>query len=185
MFSVGATVATVALSYLGSVNATSVKLAQELKQESKAVVVDGERDLKLELKDCKRANQKVICNFLLTSLANKNRTIEFTGGGYTSGNSRIIDDSGNEYTALQVQVGSHIHRSAQQAELIPNIPTKAILTFEIPQKVTKFSVIEAAITAYGYNDTKIQAQFRDYEISTSPLTVSKNTDCNNLRQRGK
>jgi uncharacterized Zn finger protein len=164
MFGSGVISATVIFSYLPTVNATPKVFTQKLKQESTTVVIDEERNLKLELQGCKRVNQKVICNFLITSLANKNRTIEFSGHGAQSQQSRIIDDSGNEYVPEQVQVGSNKHSSAQQAELIPNIPTKVSLTFEIPQQVTKFAVIETYISAYGYDNIPVQLQFRDVNL---------------------
>jgi hypothetical protein len=181
MFGAGASVATIALSYLPSVTAAPKIVAQGLKQNSKLIANDEERELKLELQGCKRGTQQLICNFLITSLANKNRTIEVIGGGYTTGNSRIIDNSGNEYVAKEIQIGNQKKTSTLQTELISGIPTKLSLSFEIPQQVTKFSVIEAVISAYGYENVKVNAQFRDVNLSGSqasnPSIPGNNCTC--------
>lgn len=174
MFGAGATVATVALSYLPTVNATPTKVAQGLEQESKSIVNDEERELKFELQGCNKKNQQLICNILITSLAAKNRTIEFRAFGYTSQQSRAIDNSGNEYVAQKVKIGNQERSSSLQTELIPGIPTKVSLIFELPQQVTKFAVLEADIAAYGYSNVGLKAQFRNVNISGSQASNPAN-----------
>ncbi len=56
MFGAGATVATIALSYLPTVNPSSTKVAQGLKQ-SKPEEVDEDNNLKFRLQDCKRGGK--------------------------------------------------------------------------------------------------------------------------------
>ena len=58
MFGAGATVATVALSYLPTVNATPTKVAVGLKQ-SKAEEVDEESGLKFRVQNCNRSGKTV------------------------------------------------------------------------------------------------------------------------------
>lgn len=67
MFGAGATVATVALSYLPMVNATPTKVAQGLKQ-SKGEEVDEDNNLKFRFQNCKRGGKNVVCNVLATTL---------------------------------------------------------------------------------------------------------------------
>lgn len=173
MFSAGAVVATIACSYVASVNAKPTRIAQGSGQDSKVVSVDQERELKTELKGCKRSGQKVLCNFLLTNLGNQNRRIEFVGN-----NSRIIDDSGAEYIAVSVQVGAYVHPSSQQTDLIPNIPTKVVLTFEIPPQVSNFSVVETVVKNYVFeNNMRVNSQFRNVNLGTSQARA--NTNCDN------
>ncbi|MFH7029485.1 MAG: hypothetical protein ACHBN1_29890 [Heteroscytonema crispum UTEX LB 1556] len=188
MFGAGASAATIALSYLPSVTAAPKIVTQGLKQNSKTVVTDEERQFKFELQGCKRGNQKVTCNILITNLANKNKTIEFAASGVATQQSRLIDDSGNEYVAQNVKIGSQERSSSLQTELIAGIPTKVILTFEIPQQISKFAVLEAYIAAYGYSDgtAALKPEFRDVNFSgsqasnprdncTCPQTSSKKT----------
>jgi hypothetical protein len=170
MFVAGASTATIGLSYLPGVIAAPKIVAQGLKQDAKTVVNDEERQLKFELQGCSRVSQKVSCDILMTNLASESRVIDFRAS-YASPNSRLIDDSGNEYIAQKVKIGSQ-ESDSLRTELIAGIPTKAILTFEIPPQVNKFAVIEAAITAYGYSDggAEIRPKFRNISLSGSQAT---------------
>lgn len=104
MFGAGVTVATVALSYLQMVNASSTHIAQGLKQSK--VEVDEERNLKFQFQDCKRSNQTITCNVLATNLNNENQGVQFHANwGRAEGDSRVVDVSGNEYTAKIVKIG--------------------------------------------------------------------------------
>jgi hypothetical protein len=172
MFVAGASTATIALSYLPGVIAAPKIVAQGLKQDAKTVVNDEERQLKFELQGCSRVSQKVSCNILMTNLASKSREIKFyTSTYYVNVKSRLIDDSGNEYVAQKIKIGSQ-ELDILETELITGTPTKAILIFEIPTQVSKFAVIEANITAYGYSDGNVlvKPQFRNINLSGSQAT---------------
>jgi hypothetical protein len=159
-------------------------VAQGLKQDAKTVVTDEERQLKFELQGCKRVNQKVSCDILMTNLANKSRQITFNASVFSQ-SSRLIDDSGNEYIAQKVKIGSQ-EEATLQTELITGIPTKAILTFEIPQQVSKLAVLEAFIAAYGYSNggAEVKPQFRNISLVSSQVT-NPGSECNCPQTRTK
>ena len=152
MFSAGVGVATVALSSLPSVTATPGILAQNVKQ-SKAEQVIEENGLKWELLNCSRAGQKVICNFLVTNVGQEDRSVRLESGS----SSRIFDLSGNEYPAKGSQIGKDQSSGDSATTLIRGIPTKASVSFELPQEITSFAVLEVF-----YHEGKIQ--FRDINV---------------------
>jgi hypothetical protein len=152
MFSAGVGVATVALSSLPSVTATPGIVAQSVKQ-SKAEQVIEEDGLKWELLNCSRAGQKVICNFIVTNVGQQDRYVVLAGNS-----SRIFDLSGNEYTAKGNQIGKEQSSSTASTTLIRGIPTKASVSFELPQEITSFAVLEVS-----YFGGKIQ--FRNINVS--------------------
>jgi hypothetical protein len=141
MFGAGATVATVALSYLPIVNATPTTVAQGLKQ-SKGEEVDEENNLKFRVQDCKRVGKNVVCDVLATNLKKENQKLYISWSTSTRG--RVIDSSGNQYIAKQTQIGQSISKDGEAlaANLIGGIPTKISYTFEIPREVTNLAVVE-------------------------------------------
>jgi len=165
MFGAGATVATVALSYLPMVNASSISIAQGLKQ-SKAEEVDEENHLKFRVQDCKRVGKNVVCDVLATNLKKENQWFYVSWNTSTRG--RVIDSSGNEYIAKQTQVGQSISKDGRElvVNLIEGIPTKISYTFEIPQEVTKLAAVEV-----NYSNSIIningKVALRDITISAS------------------
>lgn len=161
MFSAGVGVATVALSYLPSVIATPGIVAGGVKQ-SKAEQVVEEKGLKWELQNCRRAGQKVICNFSVTNVGQEDRRVQLT-----SGYSRTFDLSGNEYPAKGTQIGTNQISYDSSTTLIKGIPTKASVTFELPQEVTKLAVLEVS-----FYDGKVQ--FRDINVSGSQASNPTN-----------
>lgn len=158
MFSAGVGVATVALSSLPSVTATPGIVAKNLKQ-SKAEQVIEEKGLKWELLNCSRAGQKVNCNFLVTNVGQEDNNVDLE----SDSDSRIFDLSGNEYPAKGSQIGKSqsFESFASSTTLIRGIPTKASVSFELPQEITKLAVLEVAT----YFDGKIQ--FRNVNVSSS------------------
>lgn len=177
-FGAGAIVATVALSYLPSANATPIKVAQGLKQ-SKPEAIDEEGGLKFQLQDCKRGIKTVVCNVTVTNLRDGNRTLQFNA--YQSNDStRGIDFSGNEYIANKVQIGQEKGNEWLVRSLIGGIPTKVSFSFEMPKEVTKLAVIEVnylfgdhpEIGGDGRQIRKVQ--IRDVDISASQASNPTN-----------
>jgi hypothetical protein len=179
MFGAGVTVATVALSYLPTVNATPTTVAQGLKQ-SKPEQIDEETNLKFELQDCKRSNQTIICNVLVTNQKNESQEFRFHTRGYVNGSdkSRIIDTSGNEYIAKLVKIGQKEDSEAVSTQLIRGVPLKISLSFQTPREVTKLAVVEVNYQ-YPYTNNYRQVQFRDINISGSQASNPANpgSDC--------
>lgn len=181
MFSAGAVVATVACSYIGSANANLTRIAQGSDEQNSTMVAQDPRQLiELELKGCNRESQKVLCNFLLTNLSNYNQELSVIANESFDGGSRIIDENGAEYKPVFVQVGGRSGSSSLKADLIPNIPIKVALTYEIPSQVSKFEVIETIVADYRNLltfDQKSRLQFQDVSLSGSQ--VATNTNCDN------
>ncbi len=182
MFGAGATVATVALSYLPTVNATPTIVAQGLKQ-SKPEAIDEEGNLKFQLQDCKRGTKTIVCNVTVTNLKDKNRTLQFNA---SEGNNstRGIDFSGNEYIANKVQIGQEQGKEWLVKSLIGGIPTKISFSFEMPPEVTKLAVIEVN---YLFGDRpeiggdarqNRKVQIRDVNISGSQASNPANPGSN-------
>ena len=172
MFGAGATVATVALSYLPMVNATPTIVAQGLKQ-SKPEEIDEKNGFKFKLQDCKRGSKTIVCNVLATNLKNENQEVSFKANYNVDTKSRIIDVSGNEYIAKLVKIGPKEDSREIITQLIGGIPTKISLSFEIPSEVTKLAVLEV-----GYYNSKPSTwsvvQFRDVNIGGSQASNPAN-----------
>jgi hypothetical protein len=174
MFGAGATVATVALSYLPMVNASSTKIAQGLKQ-SKGEVMDEENGLKFQFQNCNRSNQTIICNVLATNLKSENQQIRFHAddpGAKVA--SRVVDVSGNEYPTKLFKIGQKDDKYYIETRLIAGVPTKLSLSFQIPREVIKLAVLEVSYSAQKYG----VAQLRDINIGTSQVSNPGNpADC--------
>ena len=178
MFGAGATVATVALSYLPMVNASSTKIAQGLKQ-SKLEQIDEENNLNFKFQDCKRSGKNVLCSVLATNLKNENQYIFFQGGGGIK--TRVIDVDGNQYMGRQLVNGKQ-ESGWISTNFIYNIPTKITFSFEIPREVTKLAVLEHgyAIALDNSGNTKDgKVALRDINISGSQASNPANpgSDC--------
>lgn len=162
MFGAGATVATVALSYLPIVNATPTKVAQGLKQ-SKGEEVDEDNNLKFRFQDCKRGGKNVVCNVLATNLKNENQVVYFNDG---KGKVRIIDVDGNQYLGKLIVNSQPQDDQFLSTNLIYGTPTKLSYSFEIPREVTKIAALEVNYTFPGYSKYS-KVVFRDITIGAS------------------
>lgn len=162
------------LCHLPTVNATPTKVAQGLKQ-SKTEEVDEESNLKFAVQDCSRSNQTIICSVLVTNQKNENQEFRFLGTGYgETTKSRIIDISGNEYTAKLIKIGQKEDSEGISTQLIKGVPIKISFTFQVPREVTKLAVVEVN---YQYPaTTKIrQVQLRDVNIGGSQASNPTNS----------
>lgn len=175
MFGAGATVATVALSYLPTVNATPTTIAQGLKQ-SKAEEVDEENNIKYKFQDCKRTGKTVVCNVLATNLKTENQKLFYQGGGGAA--SRVIDVDGNQYAGRQVVDGKPQEAGWVTTSLIYNVPTKITFSYEIPREVTQLAALELSYR-YPYDAPSTSKpntiQLRNLNIGTSQASNSANS----------
>ena len=177
MFGAGASVATVALSYLPNANATPIKVAQGLKQ-SKAEEVDEDNNLKFRFQDCKRGGKNVVCNVLTTNLKNENREIVFHAGRVIRG--RIIDVDGNQYIGQLIVKGEALGDYNEVAtNLIYGTPTKLSYIFEVPREVTKIAALEVNYKIRGNNyGNDYKVVIRDITIGGSQASNSTNPGTN-------
>lgn len=163
MFGAGATVATVALSYLPIVNATPTIVAQGLKQ-SKPEQIDEDNGLKFKFQDCKRSGKNVVCSVLVTNLKTENQYIFFQGGGGIK--TRVIDVDGNQYMGRQLVNGKQ-DTGWISTNFIYNIPTKITFSFEIPREVTKLAVLEHSYTI-SFDDVN---KNKDSKVALRDITI--------------
>lgn len=116
------------------------------------------------LEECKMSGTSVSCKILITNNEN-DRNLSIYTKSY-SGSSRIFDDSGNEYTATQVQIGNQFG-SAATAMLVSGIPIKAQLNFEkVLQQASTLTLLE--INCYHTDLSALNSfgvQFRDIPIT--------------------
>lgn len=167
MFSAGVVTATVALSYLPKVSAAPELVAGGVKQLETGGVFEGD-GVRWELQGCQRVNQKVTCNFLITSSVNGGLAI-------VKNISRVIDSSGNEYQAKGIQIG----RGGSDVVLAVGVPIKGSITFELPREVTRLALVEMPV----YNYPRVQ--FRNIDIGISQASNPTNTDNNCVCPRQK
>lgn len=172
MFSAGATVATVTLSYLPIVTAAHT-IAQGLKQETPAAKLTVEDNgLRFQLQSCQRNRAIVTCAILITNLDDKQQDLQIRiyGNGFGNNNSRSIDSSGNQYLPNQIQLGSEKSPSDAYTNLIPNVPIKGSLSFELPQQITNLSAVEVSY----FTNADYKVNFQDVSISNSQASKTTN-----------
>jgi hypothetical protein len=105
-----------------------------------------DNDYKVQLQGCKRSNEKVKCDLLVTNLASKDRDLRLWNDDI-----RMIADTGDAFKPKEVWVGIKNGFVAQDT-LAPNIPVKISIIFEeIPTKINDFSML-----AFKYNGTSAE-----------------------------
>lgn len=155
-----------ALSYLSMADASSMKIAQGLKQKAEAI--DEENNLKFVFQDCKRSNQTIICNVLVTNLKSENQQIRFDANDQGAGSaSRVVDVSGNEYIGQLVKLGQK-EDSSLTTQLVGGVSTKISFSFQVPKEVTKLTSVEFRFKTFG---SKVQA-FHDINIEIEAFNPS-------------
>ncbi|MEA5504748.1 hypothetical protein VB735_16835 [Halotia wernerae UHCC 0503] len=149
------------------------KLKQEAQvEDNKSVIQSG--NISFNLQKCQRIAQSktVNCQLLLTATSQQEQRISIFGGN-KYGSSRVFDLSGNEYIANFAQIGKSQSRDSSNGqvvnELIPGIPTKITINFELPPNLTQLAAFEVK-----YNTTG-KAVFRDVNIVTVENAVKPNT----------
>ncbi|MBU7584561.1 MAG: hypothetical protein KAF91_16880 [Nostoc sp. TH1S01] len=161
---------TVALSaYLTNYNANAqsqdfYKLKQEVPSENSNNVVQA-RNIKFNLQNCQRTGQSktVSCQLLFTATSEREQIITIYGNN-KYGSSRVFDLAGNEYIASFAQIGkfksTDIFNGQVRNELIPNVPTKVIINFDLP---TDINQLAAFVVKYN---SRSKAVFRNIKIVT-------------------
>jgi TolB-like protein len=88
-------------------------------------------DFTFELSGCRRAGQRITCEFSVTNNAAKDRVFILYGSDNNDKYSRLIDSDGNEAYSSASQLGSARteRRRALSLPLMPQVPVNASLTF--------------------------------------------------------
>ena len=99
--------------------------------------------LRFQFQDCKRSSSSLTCSFTVTNASNSSMAIELCDIS-DIGATRLIDTSGNEYRALELQLGQAKESSKAryycvrfvQTSLPPTVPLRGSATFQVPQSVS-------------------------------------------------
>jgi hypothetical protein len=118
-------------------------------------VIDN--DYKFNLRSCKLSSSKVKCEFLVTNMINDR---ELTLGG-ANATVQAIDNSGNEYIADKLTLGSWSGSGWITSNLPNRVPVKAIIQFSVRPEATKFAVINLECTAV---DGEFTAKFENVPL---------------------
>jgi len=88
-------------------------------------------DFTFELSGCRRAGQRITCEFSITNTASEDRVFILYGNANHAKYSRLIDSSGNEVYSSAFQLGSARtdRRQYLSVPLMPQVPINASLTF--------------------------------------------------------
>jgi len=161
---------TVAVSaYLTNYDATANAQRQDLQELKPGVPVEDSnnvvqgRNIRFNLQKCQRSGQSktVNCQLLFTATSERQQIITIYGDN-KYGSSRVFDLAGNEYIAKFAQIGkfksTDIFNGQVRNELIPGVPTKVIINFELPTDITQLAAFEVK-----YNSTG-KAVFRNVKI---------------------
>lgn len=114
------------------------------------------------LRRCEMSGDSITCHLTVTN-KNQDRELRINGSrGYTP-HSRIFDDSGNEYMAYQVQLGSKNGTNDMRSLLISGIPTKISLSFQkVSTQARSLSLLEIGSWEKSGN---FRAQLRNIPLS--------------------
>ncbi|MEM6398696.1 MAG: hypothetical protein AAF757_00465 [Cyanobacteria bacterium P01_D01_bin.116] len=129
---------------------TPQKNAQESKPQTLLArsVVNGSR-FKYQINGCRRVNRKVVCEFLVTNITNRNQRLNFRIDG-----SRAISLYGDTYNLQKIVFGKiSITRNTRNKSITdvftPGIPIKLNYHFAIPQGVNRLAGIEIQLSYYS------------------------------------
>ncbi len=125
-----------------------------------------------QLKQCILSGTNLECEALITN-EGQDRTLYLF-----SGNSRLIDEGGNEYTAVSLTLGGgggggHVpvmtfgaNKPPAAADLTSGVPVKIVLRFEgIPSGTKRAALIEIQEAVGGfYGGRGLKAQFRNVSL---------------------
>ncbi|MBD2476369.1 hypothetical protein H6G79_15285 [Anabaena sp. FACHB-83] len=145
-------------------NAQSQNLS-ELKTGENSNNIIQAQNIRFHLQKCQRTGQSktVSCHLLFTATSEREQRITIFGDN-ESASSRAFDLAGNEYSASFAQVGkfksTDIYNGEVRNELIPDVPIKAIINFELPTDVNQLA---AFVVKYNLGE---KAVFRDIKIVT-------------------
>lgn len=108
-------------------------------------------NLTFEVKECKMSGENIICDLLITN-KDQDRELYLNNKDWRPP-SRIFDDSGNEYGANQVQIGSK-KGSRPKTLLVSGVPTRAKLYFEkVSRQASSITLLEVGCRSSGKSIT--------------------------------
>lgn len=108
-----------------------------------------------DLQGCKFSGTTVTCDLIVTNNEDDREL-------YISYNTRIFDESGNQYNASLIELGNNRSDFEAWLILIKGIPTKLRLSFnEVSSGIRKITVLEIV---GGTSNSRIKIQFRNITL---------------------
>jgi hypothetical protein len=97
----------------------------------------------VDLMECTQIGRTVQCTFRLTNTG--------TDGLFDIHRSRMVDASGNEYSAYSVEIGNRRVASiwSDGATLVTGVPTRAVATFTEVQSTSEIPLLELVCSFHG------------------------------------
>ena len=115
-----------------------------------------EQDFTFALKGCFRSGSAIRCELLITNRG-ADRQLSLNGASQ----SRLFDESGNEWSAAQVSLGNQGAFGSVRSLLVAGVPARAELRFDgVAPEARVATLVELSI--YGQRETRVQ--FRDVPI---------------------
>ena len=139
---------------LGSKTPSSSKATPVTKGDTANRIIQNE--FIIELTSCKRSLNNVSCFFMITNGAGQERR-----GVVSAGESKVIDEAGNEYTGMESLLGGRKNRAIRGSsynDLLPQVPTQATIKFENVSSEAK------QVTVLLHGGTVYRATFRNVKI---------------------
>jgi hypothetical protein len=109
-------------------------------------------DFTFELSACKRAGQRITCEFSIINNSSEDQGFTFYGTGSGPDSSRLLDSNGNEFYPSSFRLGSATNGSRIRLSLVlvPQVATNASLMFEDPSaKVGSVRLLRIAFSRSG------------------------------------
>lgn len=165
--------------WANNISQDSYQLKQDTNsQENKNVVTSDDNKLRFQLNQCSRTNKAatIFCSLLVTNLHDRDAffSVGTSASFTTTPIPRVFDSSGNEYSAKFIQLGERKDKKEVVSKIIPGIPIKLVINFEVPPSVSQLTILEVNHTFL----TRTKTEFRNVdivEVTTNPKpTTTRN-----------
>lgn len=154
---------------LPSSSTLPIQNSSQKNSERDAQITVEDNKFRFDFKNCQRNRETVICNLLITNFANNNRTIGIRTGDWDDRSRSFA--SGVEYSPKLVQIGQSQGYVAETS-LIPNIPVKASLSFQIPQDITQLTALQVIYWNYSPGQYAFEAKHGEVVFRNIGIVVS-------------
>lgn len=124
-----------------------------------------ENDFTFELNSCQRSLNSVTCSLIITNDASEEKRVSLTAA-----DSRIFDETGNEYHAKRSTIGGSVSDNSYgfgvaANNLLPQVPIKASLKFEnVSPEARRVTLMILTYAGQGLRGQSFKVTFRDVEI---------------------
>ncbi len=128
----------------GKFKAVAAEQAQESSQPDQPTGYRKEADgIDYLLRNCKRSNSDIKCNFLITTKKENKQFYITVGKGYSS----IVDSSGKTYPSFSLEYSGRVEGGTTARKMSPGIDYVVDINFEnIPSQVTKASLLNISVS---------------------------------------